>query len=87
MTAKANDAFDRLVDHVIAEALELLPDQLHEEIIIRKFGLRDGVYSSDKEIAEALEMSESDVRMLGRQALFVLLEARREGLLLIGVNG
>jgi DNA-directed RNA polymerase sigma subunit (sigma70/sigma32) len=65
--------FDRLVDHIIAEALGLLSDQQDREIIIRKFGLRDGRYQADLEIADALSLTSRQVYHLGRRALRVIL--------------
>lgn len=87
MAAKSYEAFERLVDQVVAEALELLPSRLHQEIIVRKFGLRDGTYPSERQIGRALGIPPSEVRLLGRQALLVLLEAQRDGLLPVGAYG
>ena len=87
MVNRPEDAYYRLVDQVIAEALGLLPDGLQKEVFIRSFGLRDGGYQTEQEVAEALGISPREVHNLGRQALQTILEARREGQLRIGASG
>ena len=87
MANRSEDAYYRLVDQVINEALDLLPDGLQKEVFIRSFGLRDGDYQTEQEVAKALGISSREARHLGFQALQTILEARREGRFRFGASG
>ena len=87
MSSTGPDGFDRLVDQVVAEALALVPHKLQREIVIRKFGLRDGIYQSDEEIGAALGISSKEARVQGCQALQLIFESRQDGRLNVGGNG
>lgn len=87
MASAGTDMFEKLVDHVVAEALGLLSNGVQQEIVIRKFGLRDGVYQSDREIGAALGINSREVRALGNQALQLIFEARQVGRIKVGAYG
>lgn len=87
MAATGSDAYDKLVDHVVSEALRLLPTQLQQEIIIRRLGLRDGIYRTDKEIATALGVTPGEVRNQGRRGLQTILAANQMGRFKVGACG
>ena len=87
MVRGVNQTFDRLVDHVVSEALDLLPNDQQKEIVIMAFGLRDGVYQSAPDIGEALGLAPVEVMLLLEQALQTVMRAQFEGQLCVGYSG
>jgi hypothetical protein len=87
MTLRIDQTFDRLVDQVVNDALELLPTEQQKEIVILAFGLRDGVYQSAQAIGEALDLAPVEVMLLLEQALQTVMRAQFHGQLRVGATG
>lgn len=87
MVAKFESTFDRLVDHFVEEALNLLPDELQREIVIRAFGLRDGVYQTAQDMGEALGVSPVEVVLILDHSLQTIMNWQFSGRLQVGGAG
>lgn len=87
MVERHEDTFDRLVDHFIGEALNLLPNDLQKEIVIRAFGLRDGVYQNAQDMGEELGVSQLEVVLLLEHSLQTIMTAQFNGRLQVSGVG